>query len=91
MHRIESEKRFSAQCLSIASAPDYSPFVRPVEVQDYISSELFPQLESVMLGIRHAQEEPNQSRENLSKIDSGSVVEELKTFVKECKSFWLYL
>lgn len=75
-------KSFQSSHLLIASIPD--PIMKPVKVLECIFSDLFPELEAIMIGTSHAPEEPGYL-DILTKINSGSVVEELKTFVKECK------
>lgn len=60
---------------------------RPVECLDYIHYTLFPELESTMVGASIELRQPDIVEEKLSKIDAGNVIEEMKTFGKECRRF----
>lgn len=48
----------------------------------YITNNLFPVLEEVMIGASQSSEKRKLPEEI---VDAGSVIEELKTFGKECK------
>lgn len=67
------------------STPVLSPCVRPVKFLEYLFNDLFPELEAVMIGTSHASEHSELIAMKLTKLDVGSVAEELKTFGKECK------
>lgn len=54
----------------------------------YIHYELFPELESTMIGVNYEFRKPDLIEEKLSKIDAGNVIEEMKTFGKESKEVY---
>lgn len=58
---------------------------QPVECLEYIHYELFPELESTMIGASIGPKKPDLVEEKISKIDADNVIEEMKTFGKECK------
>lgn len=58
---------------------------QPVECLEYLHYELFPELESTMIGTSIEIRQPDLVDVKLSKIDAGNVIEEMKAFGKECK------
>lgn len=62
-----------------------------MECPKYIHYELFPALESTMIGVSAELNKTDLIEEKLSKLDAGNVVEEMKTFGKECKVLQLSL
>lgn len=58
---------------------------QPVKCLNYIHYELFPELESTMIGVSFELRKPDLTKGKLTEIDTGNVVEEMKMFGKECK------
>lgn len=60
----------------------------PDRFLDYICDVLLPNLDSTMVGMNNAVEQPKGYKGKSAVFDVGNVAEELKTFGKECKYCW---